>query len=69
MTGGQESLATGRLEQIVAGIGVPAEHIRVVNPLAKHHAENLAVLADEIAHKGVSVIIPRRACIHNKRRV
>ncbi len=68
MTGGQESLAFGRLESIAAGIGVDPAHIRVVTPLAKHHAENVRILREEIAWPGVSVIIARRACIQMRRK-
>jgi len=63
MTGGQSSMGTGRVEAIAAGLGVKPEHIRVVVPLKKHHAENAAVLREEIAYEGVSVIIARRECI------
>ena len=55
-----------RLIQLLArlpGLGVKPEHIRVVVPLKKHHAENAAVLREEIAYEGVSVIIARRECI------
>ena len=68
MTGGQESLAFGRLESICAGIGVEPGHIRVLNPLAKHHAENATILREEIAWSGVSVLIARRACIQIRRK-
>ena len=60
MTGGQDSAGTGRLEQICAGIGVDPAHIRTVVPQA--------VIREEIAHRGVSVIIPRRECIQTAKR-
>ena len=60
MTGGQDSAGTGRLEQICAGIGVDPAHIRTVVPLPKNR--------EEIAHRGVSVIIPRRECIQTAKR-
>lgn len=64
MTGGQPSMGTGaRLEQICLGLGVEREHLRVVNPVAPRHADNVAVLREELAYPGVSVIIPRRPCI------
>ncbi|HEY3355507.1 MAG TPA: thiamine pyrophosphate-dependent enzyme [Polyangia bacterium] len=69
MTGGQHSMATGgRLEEICAGVGVAREHIRVITPLRKHHDENVKVFQDEIAYRGLSVVIPRRECIHTARR-
>jgi indolepyruvate ferredoxin oxidoreductase alpha subunit len=63
MTGGQDSAGTGRLETICAGIGVAAEHIRTLVPLRKNYEEMKAVIREEIAYPGVSVIIPRRECI------
>lgn len=69
MTGMQTSLATDRLENICAGIGVLREHIRVVTPLKKNHDQNIKILNEEIEYPGVSVIISRRACIHLKRKI
>ncbi len=63
MTGGQDSAGTGRLESICAGIGVDPAHIRVMVPLKKNYDEMKAVIREEIEHKGVSVLIPRRECI------
>jgi indolepyruvate ferredoxin oxidoreductase alpha subunit len=63
MTGGQNSSATGRIEDICLGIGVEKEHIHVLNPSPKFHEENLKILKDEIGYQGVSVLIPRRECI------
>jgi indolepyruvate ferredoxin oxidoreductase alpha subunit len=63
MTGGQDSAAFGRLEDIVKGLGVEEDHIRIVTPLRKLHSENVEVFKEEIAYEGVSVIIARRECI------
>jgi indolepyruvate ferredoxin oxidoreductase alpha subunit len=63
MTGGQISHAYGRLEKICEGLGVEKEHIRVINPIPKNHAEFVKILKEEIEYPGVSVIIPRRECI------
>jgi indolepyruvate ferredoxin oxidoreductase alpha subunit len=68
MTGGQSSHATHRLVQICNGLGVEKEHIRVINPLRKHHEENVRIMKEELAHEGVSVIISQRECIQNVRR-
>jgi len=68
MTGGQKSHATNRLESICAGLGVAKEHIRVINPLRKNHEANTAVMKEEIAYKGVSVIISQRECIQTAAR-
>lgn len=63
MTGGQPSAAFGRIEDICHAIGVEQEHIHIINPLPKHHDENLSIMKKELAYPGVSVIIPRRECI------
>jgi indolepyruvate ferredoxin oxidoreductase alpha subunit len=63
MTGGQDSAALGRIENICKGIGVDPAHIRVMNPLKKNHEENVKVMKEELAYQGVSVIIPQRECI------
>ncbi|WP_418992629.1 thiamine pyrophosphate-dependent enzyme [Alistipes sp.] len=68
MTGGQDSAGTGRLEQICAGIGVEADHIRVVVPLPKNRDEMKRMIREEIEYPGVSVIIPRRECIQTAKR-
>ncbi|MAT38343.1 MAG: indolepyruvate ferredoxin oxidoreductase [Ectothiorhodospiraceae bacterium] len=63
MTGGQASSATGRLDDIVLGLGVDPEHMVVVEPLKKYHEENTDIIKRELAYNGVSVIIERRECI------
>lgn len=68
MTGGQDSAALGRLEDICKGIGVEPEHIRVLNPVPKNHDELCQILREELEYRGVSVIIPRRICIQKARK-
>ncbi len=63
MTGGQDSAARGKIEEICAGVGVPAAHIRTVVPLKKNHEEMVQVMKEEMMHAGVSVIVARRPCI------
>ncbi|HEX9901542.1 MAG TPA: thiamine pyrophosphate-dependent enzyme [Acidobacteriota bacterium] len=64
MTGGQTSLATGQgLRRLVEGLGVPAEHIRVIEPLPRNHAPNVRVITEELDHRGLSVIIAARECV------
>jgi indolepyruvate ferredoxin oxidoreductase alpha subunit len=63
MTGGQKSHATGRIEQICEGIGVNREHLRIIVPLRKNHAENVRIMKEEFEYKGVSVVIASRECI------
>lgn len=63
MTGGQQSQATGRLEQICEGIGVAHDHIRLLIPLRKNHDENVRIMREEFEYRGVSVILASRECI------
>lgn len=63
MTGGQDSAGTNKLEQICLGLGVDPAHVRVVVPIAKNMDQITATIREEIEHRGVSVIIPRRECI------
>jgi indolepyruvate ferredoxin oxidoreductase alpha subunit len=63
MTGGQDSHALGRLESICQGLGVEKEHIRIMKPLKNQHEENVKIIKEELAYKGVSVLIPTRECI------
>ncbi len=63
MTGGQDSSAFGRIEDICIGVGVEKDHIFVLDPSPKHHEKNLGIMKQELEYKGVSVIIPRRECI------
>ena len=63
MTGGQKSAAEGRIEDIVKGLGVDPDHIRIVNPIPKEHQTMVQVFSEEIAYPGLSVIIPRRECV------
>lgn len=68
MTGGQQSSATGRIEDICAGIGVDPAHIKLITPLKSHHEENVKIMEAEFAYRGVSVIIARRECIQTATR-
>ncbi len=68
MTGGQTSSATGKIEKICEALGVEKEHIIVMNPSPKFHDENMEVFKKEIEYEGVSVIIPRRECLHTAAR-
>lgn len=69
MTGQQDTLAHGpALVRLLEGLGVAPEHLHVVEPLAKKHDDFVALLAREIAHPGLSVIVAERACIHVRRK-
>lgn len=63
MTGGQISPGTGRFPEICKGIGVSPEHIHVVKPLRKNHADMVKLFKEEFEYKGVSVIISYRECV------
>jgi indolepyruvate ferredoxin oxidoreductase alpha subunit len=62
MTGGQESSGTN-LYNICKGIGVDEAHIRIIEPLKKNLAANMAVLKEEFEYQGVSVVIAQRECV------
>ncbi len=68
MTGGQDSAGTGKIESICLGLGVDPAHLKVLVPLKKNHEEMVAVIREEIAYPGLSVIIPRRECIQTAAR-
>ena len=68
MTGGQDSSAEGKIEDICKGVGVHPDHVRVVIPLKKNHQTMVDMFREELAYEGVSVIIPRRECIQRASR-
>lgn len=69
MTGGQPSYGTGpRLLEIVRGVGVPAEHLKVIRPLPKNHEANVRTIRDELRHRGISVIVSDRECVRYPRK-
>lgn len=68
MTGGQHSSALGKVDDIVKGVGVEEDHIRVVKPLRRTHEENVKIFEEELNYNGVSVIIARRECIQTQAR-
>ncbi len=68
MTGGQESGASGRIEELCKAAGVDPEHIIELNPSPKYHQENMEAIKRELDYRGVSVIVPRRECIQTAAR-
>jgi len=68
MTGGQKSQATGRVESICLGLGVDPAHLRKIVPLKKNQEENVMILKEELAYKGLSVILANRECIQTAAR-
>ncbi|MBU0618127.1 MAG: indolepyruvate ferredoxin oxidoreductase [Planctomycetes bacterium] len=68
MTGGQPTMAAGEeLIELLKGLGVKEDHLHVIEPLAKHHEQNVAVISEELKHQGLSVIVARRPCIQIKK--
>ncbi len=64
MTGGQPTMATDEeVVDLVAGLGVPRSHIRIVEPTAHKKQHTLHVIREELAYTGLSVIVARRACV------
>jgi len=64
MTGGQPALLpSGRLEEIVKGIGVASAHVVTIDASRAAADRNVEIFRGEIAHRGVSVIIARRECL------
>ncbi len=63
MTGGQDSAAFEKVEDICKGVGVEEDHIRIIKPLRRHHDENVKILKEELNYNGVSVVIARRECV------
>jgi len=64
MTGTQRSMSTGpTLDQIVLGTGISEEHFRIIEPTPRNHEANVAIIREELAYQGPSVIVARRSCI------
>jgi indolepyruvate ferredoxin oxidoreductase alpha subunit len=69
MTGGQESMVCGdRLVSLVKGLGVRPEHLHLIRAHRKDHEANVALIRHEVAHEGLSVIIPVRECIQTAKK-
>ncbi len=69
MTGGQETMAAGpQLLALLKGLGVPEEHLHVLEPLAKNHEQNVALVSRAIHHRGLSVVVAQRECIQTRRK-
>lgn len=68
MTGGQESSAKGKIEDICEGLGVHPDHIHVFVPSPKKVGMIKDIIRTECEYDGVSVIIPRRICVQKNLR-
>ncbi len=64
MTGGQDLPLPGdKIEKLVVALGVPEEHVRIIDPRRNQFEDNQKIIHDEINYRGLSVIIARRECI------
>jgi len=69
MTGGQFSYASGdRLLRMIEGLGVAKDHIRVIEPLPRNLAQNIEIIKEELAYRGLSVIVAMRPCVVEARK-
>lgn len=69
MTGGQPTMiASSQFEPLVKGLGVDPAHIRTILPLPQQHEKNVAIIKEEIAYRGLSVIFAVRECIETAKR-
>ncbi|WP_319477278.1 thiamine pyrophosphate-dependent enzyme [Marispirochaeta aestuarii] len=69
MTGGQETiLPTSRVHRMIEGLEIDPAHIRSITPLKKNAEENRRIIAEEIDHPGLSVIVSIRECIETAKR-
>jgi indolepyruvate ferredoxin oxidoreductase, alpha subunit len=68
MTGGQPSLVpSSRMAPLLRGLGAPGDHLHVVRAHPRHVDEIAAVIRQEIAHRGLSVIVGVRECVEAAR--
>lgn len=64
MTGAQPTLLpSSRLKSLLLGLGVPDAHCHVVPAHPRHHDANAALIRQELAHPGLSVIVAVRECV------
>jgi indolepyruvate ferredoxin oxidoreductase, alpha subunit len=69
MTGGQPTIrSSSELEALVRGLGVPPDHLHVVEAHPRRMAENTEILRREVNHRGLSVVIGVRECIETAKR-
>lgn len=70
MTGAQPTISPGsRMADLVAGLGVEREHIRVLEAHRKNHEANVAAIREELGYDGVSVVILRRECLEHLKKM
>ena len=68
MTGGQASVVpSSRMEPLLRGLGVPHDHLHLVRAHPRHVDAIAAVIRQEVAHPGLSVIVGVRECVEAAR--
>ncbi len=69
MTGGQPTFLSGdRLLRMIRGAGIEEDHLQVIIPLPRNLEANVQVIKDELAHRGLSVIVSVRECVQETRK-
>ena len=69
MTGGQAPALPGsRIAQVVLGLGVDPAHVRVMQAHPRHVPDMAEVLRQEMAYRGLSVVISARGCMPAERK-
>jgi indolepyruvate ferredoxin oxidoreductase alpha subunit len=69
MTGGQEVFVTGDgFVRLLKGLGVDEDHLVRIEPHQKNHEANVERVRREIEHRGLSVVLACRPCIHVKKK-
>jgi len=69
MTGTQPTvLPSSTLETVVLGLGVDPAHCRVIESHPKKGAEIAQIFREELAHRGLSVVITVRECLEKARK-
>ncbi|MGD2108711.1 MAG: thiamine pyrophosphate-dependent enzyme [Phycisphaerae bacterium] len=70
MTGGQEVFVTGEgFLPLLKGLGVKDDQLFWMEPHQKNHDKNVDIFKRAIRHRGLTVIVACRPCIHAKRRM
>lgn len=68
MTGGQNSHAFGRIEDICLGLGIDKEHFHTVKLVPNIRQEFVKLINKELEYNGPSVIVPTRECVQTLRK-
>ena len=68
MTGAQPTLVpSSRLAPMLLGLGVPPDHLHVLEAHPRRATENAGVIRAELEHHGLSVIVAVRECVESVR--